>query len=367
VKGLLVDTGVAPFSSNNYLSMDSGRIAYVAGIPPSSAIGVYDINSGSSTTFSTANSSLEALPPSISGDKIISALSPLITTNVTLYFCTLPHSSPIQSCGAWTVIATGLPSISYLISFASFPKVSGDLVVWASIGGFSFYRFSTGTVTAVSTPTQPHGLTTNGAIIIFSAKPTSTSSSETIRYYDASLPPTSRTVVDTALAGYYPSITQSTIVFNDNSTAGERLRYYDILSNQASGAGTGPVGIISYTSGPSVWGNRIVFTIDEVSDNFDCNGDGTKSSSEFCLGYWNIRGPSWIATTLSASAAPSIKANPDNPVVWDNIIAFVGSNGNIQYVKVPMQGDVNQDGVVNNTDKTIVTNCLNQVLKGSVC
>jgi len=259
---------------------------------------------------------------------------------------------------------TGLPSISFLISFASFPKVSGDLVVWANTGGFSFYRFSTGTVTAVSTPTQPHGLTTNGAVISFSAKPTSTSSSETIRYYDASLPPASRTVVDTGLSGYYPSITQYTIVFNDNSTTSERLRYYDIL-NQASGAG--PVGAISYTSGPSVWGNRIIFTTDEVSDNFDCNGDGTKSSSEFCLGYWNIRGPSWIATTLSASAAPSIKANPDNPVIWDNIIAFIGSNGNIQYVKVPMQGDVNQDGIVNNTDRTTVTNCLNQVLKGSVC
>src|SRR6266702_2460984 len=314
VKGLLVDTGVAPFGSNNYLSMDAGRIVYVAGIAPSSAIGVYDINSGSSTTFSTANSSLTALPPSISGDKIVSPLSPLINTTVTLYFCTLPHASPIQSCGPWTAIVTGLPSISFLISF--------------------------------------------------SAKPTSTSSSETIRYYDASLPPASRTVVDTGLSGYYPSITQYTIVFNDNSTTSERLRYYDIL-NQASGAG--PVGAISYTSGPSVWGNRIIFTTDEVSDNFDCNGDGTKSSSEFCLGYWNIRGPSWIATTLSASAAPSIKANPDNPVIWDNIIAFIGSNGNIQYVKVPMQGDVNQDGIVNNTDRTTVTNCLNQVLKGSVC
>src|SRR6266702_52334 len=274
VKGLLVDTGVAPFGSNNYLSMDAGRIVYVAGIAPSSAIGVYDINSGSSTTFSTANSSLTALPPSISGDKIVSPLSPLINTTVTLYFCTLPHASPIQSCGPWTAIVTGLPSISFLISFASLPQVSWDLVVWANTGGFSFYL---------------------------------------------------------------------------------------------SASGAGPVGAISYTSGPSVWGNRIIFTTGEVSDNFDCNGDGTKSSSEFCLGYWNIRGPSWIATTLSASAAPSIKANPDNPVIWDNIIAFIGSNGNIQYVKVPMQGDVNQDGIVNNTDRTTVTNCLNQVLKGSVC
>jgi hypothetical protein len=77
-----------------------------------------------------------------------------------------------------------------------------------------------------------------------------------------------------------------------------------------------------------------------------------------------IRGPSYIATTLSPSGAPAIKSNP---VISDNIVAFVGSNGNIQYVTVPMQGDVDQDGVVNQTDKTDVTNCLNQVLKGAVC
>jgi hypothetical protein len=240
----------------------------------------------------------------------------------------------------------------------------GDIVVWDNVSSFGFYRFSNGAVTTVPTSTQAHGLTTNGAVIAFSAKPTSTSSSETIRFYDTSVASGSRTIVDTGLAGYYPSVSQSTIAFNDNSTASERLRYYDILRNQASPAGTGPVGAISYASNPSIWDNRIVFTIDEVSNNFDCNGDGTKSSNEYCLGYWNIRGASYIATTLSPSAAPAIKGTP---VIYNNLIVFEGSNGNLQYVTVPMQGDVDQDGVVDNTDKTDVTSCLNQVLKGSVC
>jgi hypothetical protein len=364
VKGLLADSGVGPSNGNNYLSMDSGRIAYIAGVAPSSAIGVYDTNSASGTTFATANQSLATLAPSISGDKIVDPLSPSIGTPVTLYYCRLPHASPVQPCGSWTSIVSGLPSIATLAFFGSFPELSGDIVVWDNTSSFGFYRFSSGTVTTVSTPTQPHGLTTNGAIIAFSAKPTSTSPSETIRYYDASLPAASRSVVDTGLAGYYPSITQSTIAFNDNSTTGEHLRYYDIVRNQASPAGTGPLGTISYVSNPSIWGNRIVFQVDEVTDNFDCDGNGVISASESCLGLWNIRGPSYIATTISASAAPGVKSNP---VINDGTVAFVGSNGHIQYVTVPMQGDVNQDGVVNTTDKTIVTNCLNQVLKGSVC
>jgi hypothetical protein len=364
VKALLVDSGVGPANNNEYLSMDGGRVAYIAGIAPSSKIGVYDTNSASGTTFATANQSLATLPPSISGDKIVDPLSSSIATPVTLYYCTLPHASPIQPCGAWTSIVTGLPSIATLAFYASFPEVSGDIVVWANASSFDFYRFSSGTVTAVSTPTQPRSVTTNGAIIAFDSKPTSTSSSETIHYYDASLPAASRSVVDTGLAGYSASITQNTIAFNDNSTTGEHLRYYDISRNLASPAGTGPVGSVSYASNPSIWGNRIVFSVSETTDNFDCNGDGTISSGDSCLGLWNIRGPSYIATTIAASAAPGVKSNP---AINDGTVAFVGSNGNIQYVTVPMRGDVNQDGIVNTTDKTLVTNCLNQVLKGSVC
>ncbi len=357
VRGLLVNTGIAP--TNNFLSVDAGRVAFIV----SSGVGIYDINSASSTSFGNPSGVL-ALAPQISGDRVLVAGATNITSPVTIYYCTLPHASQVQSCGSWTAIVSGLPGIVALAGLGSFPEIFGDLVVWDNVSSFGFYRFSSGLATTVPTNTQAHGLTTNGAIIAFSAKPTSTSASETIRFYDTSVPSGSRSIVDTGLAGYYPSVTQYTIAFNDNSTTVDHLRYYDILRNQASSAGAGPAGTISYANNPSIWGNRIVFTVDEVSDNFDCNGDGTKSATEFCLGYWNIRGASYIATTLSPSAAPAIKGTP---VIYDNIVVFVGSSGTLQYVTVPMQGDVNQDGIVNTTDKTDVTNCLNQVLKGSVC
>jgi hypothetical protein len=350
VKGLLVNTGVPPDSP--FFSIDAGRVVFVDSV----GVGVYDISSAHLTSFANPSGVLP-LPPQISGNKVLVAGGTSIISPVTIYYCTLP-------CGSWTVIVTGLPSISALSGLGSFPEIVGDLVVWDNASGFGFYRFSSGIATTVPTNTQAHGLTTNGAIIAFSAKPTSSSTSETIQFYDTSVPSGSRAIVDTGLAGYYPSISQYTIAFNDNSGPGEHLRYYDVLRNQASPAGTGPIGTISYASNPSIWGNRIVFSIDEVSDNFDCNGDGSISSSEYCLGYWNIRGASYIATTLSPSAAPAINGNP---VIYNNLIVFEGSNGTLQYVTVPMQGDVDQDGVVNNTDKTDVTNCLNQLLKGSVC
>jgi hypothetical protein len=357
VRGLLVDTGIA--APDGAFSIDAGRVAFRG----SSTVVIYDINSASSTSFADPSGIL-ALYPQISRDKVLLAGSSGILTPVTIYYCTLPHASPVQPCGPWTTLVTGLPSISELASLGSFPEIVGDIVVWDNVSSFGFLRFSSGAVTTVPTSTQAHGLTTNGAVIAFSAKPATTSPSETIRFYDASLSSGSRTIVDTGLAGYYPSLSQYTIAFNDNSTAGEHLRYYDLLRNQASPAGTGPVGAISYASNPSIWDNRIVFTIDEVSNNFDCNGDGTKSSSEYCLGYWNIRSPAYVATTLSPSAAPSIKGTP---VIYNNLVVFEGSNGNLQYVTVPMKGDVDQDGIVDNTDKTDVTSCLNQVLKGSVC
>jgi len=102
----------------------------------------------------------------------------------------------------------------------------------------------------------------------------------------------------------------------------------------------------------------------ETSLNFDCDGDGQKQSTQICLQYWNIRSPSYVALYLAAKAAPSLAGAFS---VSDTTIAFRGLNGNLQYVTVPMQGDVDQDGVVDNTDKTIVLNCLGQVLKGTTC
>jgi len=358
VKGLLVDTGQGP--SNPFFFIDAGRITFTGG---SSGVEVYDINSASATSFSPPAGQL-CVTPSLSGNKVIDFCATSIIAPVTIYYCILPNASPVQPCGPWTAIVSGLPGISALAAFGSFPQINGDLVVYALTSGFGYYRFSSGLNFTVNTSTQPHGVTSNGAIIAFSAKPSSASSSDTIRFYDTTLPPASRSVTDTGLLGFYPSIAQYTIAFNDNSTTAKRIGYYDIRRNQASPAGTGPLGELLYASSPAIWGDRIVFQTDEATIGFDCNGDGTISSSDNCLGYWNIRAPSYVATTLAPSAAPAITSYP---VIYDKIIAFQAPNGHLQYVTVPMQGDVNQDGVVNQTDKTDVTNCLNQVLKGSVC
>ncbi|HVH15136.1 MAG TPA: hypothetical protein VNA15_05390, partial [Candidatus Angelobacter sp.] len=358
VKGLLADTGIP--ISNQFLSIDGGRIAG-RGIVGTTVF-VYDVNSRTNVTF--AGPPHTSLYPQIFGDRLVDAgnvtgpADPLM-----LFYCVLPHSTPVQSCGPWTRIVTGLPSLSLLGGFESVVAFKGDIAAWPITNGFSFYRFSTNTVTTIPTSTQVYSVTTNGQIISFAAKPTSTSPSRTIMYYDT----TSRTptVVDTGLPGEAPSIAQYTIAFNDNSTTASKLRYYDILRNQAnpSQAGTGPTGSLTYTIS-SIWGDRIVYQIDEVSANFDCNGDGVKSSSEYCLGYWNIRPASYVATTLDPSAAPGIQFFP---VIYDETVAFQGSNGNLQYVTVPMQGDVNLDGKVDGRDQNITLGCLGQVLKGTTC
>lgn len=357
VRGLLVDSGQGP--TNPFFSIDSGRIAFTGG----SGVEVYDINSASATSFSSP-SGLLCEQPSISGNKVIDFCATSIIAPVTVYYCILPNASPLQPCGPWAGIVSGLPGLIALGSIGAFPQINGDLVVYALTNAFGYYRFSSGLNFTVATSTQPHGVTSNGAVIVFSAKPSSTSSTTTIMFYDTTLPPASRSVTDTNLAGFSPSISQYTIAFNDNSTSTQRLRYYDIIRNQASPAGTGPQGELTYASSPAIWGDRIAFQTNEATIGFDCNGDGTISSSDDCLGYWNIRAPSYVVATLAPSAAPAISGYP---VIYDKIIAFQGQNGHLQYVTVPMQGDIDQDGIVNQADKTDVTNCLNQVLKGSVC
>lgn len=340
VKGLVVDTGVAPCCNIDHLFIDSGRVVYISGISPS-AIGVYDIVSGSSTSLSTANPTWETIHPSISGDKVLDPLAPDGSTPLTLYYCKLPHTSPVQTCGPWTSIVTGLPTYPTLIVLDSNPEISGDIVVWPNNNStFSFYRFSTGQVTTVTTPTQAFWVTSNGAIIVFASKPTQTSSSQTIHYYDTSLPAASRTIVDTNQLGYSPSIApgQTTIAFIDNTTTTDHLRYWDIARGPSgsSAPGAGPSGFLNYIDHPTIWGNRIVFGVDEVTDQFDCDGDGQIQSSQTCFGLWNIRKPSWMAPTVVASAAPFVNSLP---VISDGVVAFIGSNGHIQYVTVPMQGD----------------------------
>src|SRR6267143_2242805 len=293
VKGMLVDSGMAP--TNPYFSIDSGRIAFQGGSP--TGVVIYDINSSSSISF--ANPPQPAcLFPSISGDKVVVACSNGYQAPQTLYYCILPHSFPMQACGPWTAVLTGLPSIGQ----HPYPAISGDLVAYSLNNAFGYYRFSTGTNITIRTDYQPHYVTSNGEIIAFTG-----GSPDTLRYYDTSAPLGQRAIVNTTLSGEYPSISQSTISFSDTTTTPERIRYYDILRNQSSRAGIGPVGIPTPGyAGTSIWDNRIVFKIDEVSAGFDCNGDGTMSSTESCLGYWNIHSPSWVATTLAYSAAPAV-------------------------------------------------------------
>ncbi len=111
-------------------------------------------------------------------------------------------------------------------SLGSFPVISGDVAVYVLNGGFGYYGFSSGT-NMNATTTQPHGLTTNGAIIGFSS-----GSPETIKYYDTSAAAGSRAIVDTGLQGRYPSITQYTIAFEDLTVNPVRIRYYDLIRNR---------------------------------------------------------------------------------------------------------------------------------------
>ncbi len=379
VKGLLVDTGLVAGISE--ISMDASRVAWIDWTTtPGKNVFVYDINSGTSTSFSGPN----GVPGGFSfggavyGDKIVAAGN--ITTSIgpftaTISYCILPHVVPVQPCGPWKLLANGLPQLNSFAAYGA-PVLHGNLVAWWTLNGFAYHSFLSNITESVAftAPQQPVGLSTNGEIIVFTLAQSPAHGSfgncGPLEYLDTTNE--AQGVINTGLTscalggGITPStsISQYTIVFMDNSTGPNRVRYYDYLRNQASPAGQGPLGNFSYVDNSDVWANRILFSASETGLNFDCDGDGQIQSSQLCLQYWNIRSPSYVASFLAAKAAPSLGASF---AIYDKTIAFRGSNGNLQYVTVPMQGDVNQDGVVDTTDKTLVVNCLGQVLKGTTC
>jgi hypothetical protein len=361
VKGLAVKTGLPIYT--NTISMDDGRIAIQGSFY---TVNVYDIASGKNVTFAAPTPGATiAFFPVISANRIVIAGN-LTTSKGTIYYCELPLTSNLQKCGPWAIVAKNTPGYSAFGGWG-YPTSQGDLVAWPIPNGFAYWRFSTGVTTTVSTATQPYSVSTDGQIIAFAAKPTSPSPTFNLMYFDTSDP--SLGVVNTGLPSHYysTSVSHQTIVFTDNSSGtSNRLRYYNILTNQSSPAGTGPIGKLppTYYINPAIWADRIVFQIDEVTDGYDCNGDGTQSSSEYCLGYWNIRAPGFVATMLAPSAAPPLTVYP---AIYGNIIAFKGSDGNLQYVTVPMKGDVDMDGIVDANDQNIVNSCLGQLLKGTVC
>jgi hypothetical protein len=67
---------------------------------------------------------------------------------------------------------------------------------------------------------------------------------------------------------------------------------------------------------------------------------------------------------FSENPPPSFQA----PVaIYDRIIAFKGANANLHYVRVPMAGDINQDGVVNILDFAAAAICFGVILKSESC
>jgi len=362
VKGLVTNTGI-PLPFNN-ISIDAGRIATLS--TSQSAVTVYDIASGRSVSFACPPTGTTCFMPVVNGNRIVMLANTTLLIGK-IFYCELPRSSTLQACGPWEVVATGVPGLAYCASWGC-PMSHGDLVVWpVNPNGVAYWRFSTNQTTTIPTPgMQPVSVSTNGQIIAFIAKP-SGSSSLHMMYVDTSEP--GQGVIDTGLPSgeYSTSVFQEIIAFTDNSTGTpNRLRYFNTLTGQASPAGTGPIGTMAptYEATPAINGDRIVFIVDEVTDGFDCNGDGTLSSGQYCLGYWNYRAPSYIATTLNATAAPPLTVYP---AISGNIIAFKGTDGNLQYATVPMKGDVNQDGVVDGNDKNIVQSCIGKLLKGSIC
>lgn len=360
VKGLVVDSGV-PF--NTTLSTDAGRIATLAS--SNAAVTVYDTNSGTSVSFNCPPST-GCFDPVLNGNRVVILANSTVSIGK-IFYCELPQSSTLQACGPWEVVATGVPGLAYCAAWGC-PMSRGDLVAWpVNPNGLAYWRFSTNTTTTISTPGfQPVSVTTNGQIIAFTGHPSS-SQSYHLMYIDTSEKGSG--VIDTGLPSgeYSTSVSQEVIVFSDNSTGTpNRLRTYNTLTGQASTAGAGPIGDIgkTYATSPAIYGDRIVYRIDEVSDNFDCNGDGTKSAGEYCLGLWNFRGPSYLAATLNPSGAPPITVYPS---ISGNTVVFKGSNGNVQYAIVPMEGDLNQDGVVDSNDRSILNTCMGQVLKGTIC
>ena len=373
VKGLLVDTGLAV--SSGPISIDSGRVVAMNGTSGlAKAVEVYDLNSASSVSFAAPNGVGSSTDAIISSDKIVAVgniTSILFPFTATISYCSLPHASPVQACGPWHLLAKGLPQFSTFLGYGA-PTIHGDLVAWWTVNGLAYHHFSSNVTETVSfnSPLQPEGLSTNGEIITFtlSDNPNQGNNCGTLEYIDTTSG--SDVPVNTGLfscpLGMFPrtSISQYTIVFAENSTGHNRIRYFDYQRGQASAAGQGPLG--NLTNAQAIYGDRIAFGVSETSINFDCDGDGLIQGNQQCLDYWNIRAPSYVATTLAAQAAPSITSGV-TVAIYDKTIVFQGLTGNLQYVTVPMKGDVNQDGVVDGVDKTLVNNCVGKVLKGSVC
>ncbi len=374
VKGLLVDTGLAVYFGP--VSIDSQRVASMNGTSGlAKAVQIYDISSASSVTFAAPNGAGSSTQAKIYGNHVVAVgnitniLSPFTAT---ISYCTLPNASPVQACGSWTLLANGLPQISSFSAYGP-PAIYGDIVAWWTVNGLSYHHFSTGVTENITfaSPLQPVSLSTNGEIIAFTlalnpAHPSYCGWLEYIDTLSGSDTPVNTNVYNCS-AQFIPatSVTQHTIALNDNSTGQNRIRYFDYVRNQASTAGQGPLGNFTNQQATAIWGDRIVFTATEASLNFDCDGDGFIQASQLCLEYWNIRAPNYVVTTLAASAAPGLGSNAVS--IYDKTIVFRGTNGNLQYVTVPMKGDVNLDGIVDGNDKTIVTGCTGKVLKGSTC
>jgi hypothetical protein len=357
VRGLVTDTGIPV--TGPPVSIDGARIAFISGTTGSSTVTVYDTESSTAVSFA-APAPFASTTPVIYGNKIVIASGSDFLGPMGVYYCVLPPGVPLNPCGPWTLIATiscgaSCSTITFLAQ-VGFPVFNGNLAIWPTTFGYSYYQFTAGTTTNVALTggditgagRKTAGISTNGAIISFAAKPSTTASTTTIMYYDTTS--AGQGIVDTGLPGIYPSISQYTIAFDDNSTLGRgKLRYYDVLRGQASPVAGGPVGELAFSS-PAIWGDRIVFH----------RGCGTAT----CLGYWNIHiAPgSFVQPFLSADAAPALAGKP---AIYDKLIAFTGSNGNLQFVRVPMNGDVNLDGKVDIVDVASAAYCFGQFLKNS--
>ncbi len=360
VQGLLIDTGIPVFQR---FSMDANRIAAVSG---GSDIFVYDIPSGLSTGLFPAPDAL-VLTPVLYGDKIVVAASPGLVAPTSIFYCVLPQAAAIAACPGWVLIVAGTPSIPSFASWVSFPMFNRDLVVWPVALGFSYYSFSTGAITPVALPAQPTGISTNGAIIAFV-------SGGTLQYVDTTScggPCAAADVVDTLLpASSSTGISQNIIVFNEPAPV--LVRYYNVLTGIASPAGAGPLGTVSVPAAtPAVWADRIVFRVAETDLGFDCNGINGIAAGESCMRYWNIQPPGVFAVPapllVPAAAPPITGGGGGSPgvAVYDKYIAFVGPSGTLQYVEVPMIGDIDQNGIVNILDAALLAVCFDQLLRNT--